>query len=159
MESKQEGESSMSSSQEVANIMNPNTRITPTVFNGDNYKDWAYSAKIGIGGAKRLGYIIGSTKEPSKTDPKYSDWESKNMFVINWILTSMEKDIAASFEYCNAAKEVWESIEAAYAQKKNSARILELTKEIAAAKQGELSIGNYYSKFRALWHELEVCNS
>ena len=115
MESKQEGESSLPSSQQVANIMNPNTRITPTLFNGDNYKDWAYSAKMEIGGAKSLGYITGSIKEPSKTDPKYSDWESENMLVINWILNSMENDIAASFKYYDTAKEVWESIEAAYA--------------------------------------------
>ena len=61
-----------------------------------------------------------------------------------------------SFNYLDTTKELWDSVEAAYAQKRNNARVLELKKEIAAFKQGSLSIGDYYSKFRALWKELEL---
>ena len=31
-----------------------------------------------------------------------------------------------------------------------------MKKEIAAFKQGSLSVGDYYSKFRALWKALEL---
>ena len=54
------------------NITSLNVRITPELFNGTNYKDWAYSARMAIGGSRRLGYIDGSNKEPKKDDPKYS---------------------------------------------------------------------------------------
>lgn len=63
MESKQDGEGSMASFQ-LLNIVNPNSRITRTLFDGNNYKDWAYSTKMAIRGPKRVGYINCSIKEP-----------------------------------------------------------------------------------------------
>lgn len=68
----------------------------------------------------------------------------------------MEEGTGRGFKYSDTAKELWESIEAAYAQKRNNSHILELKKEIATFTQGNLSTGDYYSKFRALWRELEL---
>lgn len=82
MESK--GESSTGSNQPLLpNIVNPKTRITPSLFNGTNSKDWAYSAIMAIGDSKILGYIILNIKEPEKDDPKYIDWISENMLIKN----------------------------------------------------------------------------
>lgn len=39
----------------LPNIVNPNTRITPSLFNSNNYEDWAYLENMAIGGSKRLG--------------------------------------------------------------------------------------------------------
>ena len=58
--------------------------------------------------------------------------------------------IVNSFKYLDTAKELWDSIETAYAQKRNNARVLELKKEIVAFKHGSLSIGDNYSQFRVL---------
>lgn len=41
-------------------------------------------------------------------------------------------------------------------KKRNTARILELKREIAAFKLEELSISNYYAKLRAVWRELAL---
>ena len=82
MESK--GEGSMESSQQLLpNVVNPNTRITPSCFNSSNYKDWTYSSKMAIGGSKGLGYIDGNIKEPTKEDSKYSDSVSENISIMN----------------------------------------------------------------------------
>lgn len=78
------------------------------------------------------------------------------MLVMNWILNSMEESIAASFKYCDTAKELWDSIEAAYEQKRNNARIFELKMEIALIQQGEMAIGNCYAKFRCLLRRLAL---
>lgn len=51
--------------------MNPNMRITSSLLDGNNYKEWAYLARMAIGGAKKLGYIDRSIVEPEKKDPKY----------------------------------------------------------------------------------------
>lgn len=131
MESK--GDSSVGSNQQLLpNVVNPNTRITPSLFNSTNYKE-----------------------EQNKKDPKYSDWVSENMLIMNWIINSMEEGISRSFKYSTTAKELWDSIEAAYAQKRNNARIFELKMVIASFQQGTLSIGDYHSRFRVLWIELE----
>lgn len=52
------------------NVTNLNAKITPDLFNGTNYKHWAYSARMAIGGLRELGYIDASVKEPNKDDPK-----------------------------------------------------------------------------------------
>lgn len=52
------------------------------MLDGNNHKDWAYSARIVIGGPKRFGYIDDeSIEEPPKMDPKYSDLVSENMLI------------------------------------------------------------------------------
>lgn len=48
-----------------------------------------------------------------------------------------KKKTEASFRYCDVTKELWDSIEAANAQKRTNARILELMKEIVGLKHGE----------------------
>lgn len=44
----------------------------------NNYKDWAYLARMTIGGSKRLECIGESIKQLEKEDPKYSDWVSES---------------------------------------------------------------------------------
>lgn len=68
------------------------------------------------------------------------DWVSETMLIMNWILNSMGDSIAASFKYSNLAKGLRDSIEVAYAQKRNNVRIFELKREIAEFKHGDLSI-------------------
>lgn len=63
---------------------------------------------------QKILVILMSIQELKTKDPKYSDWISENMLVINWILNSMEKELQA---VSNIVKEFWESIEAAYVQK------------------------------------------
>lgn len=52
----------------IGNI-NPNAHITVEFFNGKNYKEWPYSMRMDIGGAKCQGYTNGRVKGPSKEDP------------------------------------------------------------------------------------------
>lgn len=66
-------ESSLLAFWQFLGIMNPNMRITSSLLDGNNYKEWAYLARMAIGGAKKLGYIDRSIVEAEKKDPKYSD--------------------------------------------------------------------------------------
>lgn len=50
---------------------------------------------------------------------------------MNWIMGSVEEGIVKNFKYFETAKELSRLIKAAYAQKRNNARILELTIETA----------------------------
>ena len=78
MESKSDNSNTTTGSQ-IPTLASLNVKITPELFNGTDYKDWAYSATMAIGGTWRLGDIDETIKEPNKSDPKYSDWVSKNM--------------------------------------------------------------------------------
>lgn len=122
------------------NIVNPNTRITPNLFYGNNYKEWIYLAMMAIQGAKRLGYIDERIKKLSKDDPKYPNWESENILIMNWTLNSMEENIAASFCHCDTVKELGFNQCHLCSEK---ITLESLFKEIAAVKEGDLSTGNY----------------
>lgn len=76
----------MNSSQQLPDVVNPNARTTLNLFDGNNYKEWSYSDRVVIGGAKWLGCADGKIKEPSKKDPKYSNWEYENTLIMNWIV-------------------------------------------------------------------------
>lgn len=67
-------------------------------------------------------------------------------YEMKWIVNSMEGGITNSCNYLDTAKELWDSIETAYAQNRNNAWVLELKKEIAAFKHDSLSIGDNYSQ-------------
>lgn len=64
-----------------------------------------------------------------------------------------ERELRRILNILRLQRPFWESILAAYTQKKNNVGILELKMEIASFRQGSLLIGNYYSQFRALWIE------
>lgn len=62
-----ESTESLSPPNQLPSVMNSNLKITPNLFVGTNYKEWAYSATMVIG-VQRLGYIHGSISEPNKKD-------------------------------------------------------------------------------------------
>lgn len=66
------------------------------------------------------------------------------MLIMNWMLNSMEENIPNNFKYSDTAKDLWDSIEVAYAQKRNNACIFELKREIALIQQREMTKANYY---------------
>lgn len=86
--------------------LNANTKITSSLFNGNNYKDWVYSVEMVVGGLKQFGYIDGSVKEPKDGDPKSVNWVAENKLIMTWILNSMEASTATSFTYWKSAKEL-----------------------------------------------------
>ena len=117
-----------------------------------------FSMGMAMGGAKRIGYINGYIKEPSKEDPKYEDWESENMLVMNWILNSLEPLISKSCRCCKSAHELWTDIEAAYSHRNENkyAKIYQLTRELGQFKQRDKSLSDYYAILRGMWHELSL---
>lgn len=68
----------------------------------------------------------------------------------------MEPLISKSFRNCKTAFELWNVIETTYSQKRNHARIYQLTRELAQFKQGNKSLGDYYAVLRGMWHELSI---
>ena len=57
-----------------------------------------------LGEEGRLCYIDGFIAEPSKEDPKNSDWVSQSILIMSWFLNSMEVNVAASFKYSDTTK-------------------------------------------------------
>ncbi|KAF6169035.1 hypothetical protein GIB67_038532 [Kingdonia uniflora] len=49
---------------------NPNLKITSQLLDALNYVRWAQSVKLFVGGRGKIGFLLGTEKEPAKSDPK-----------------------------------------------------------------------------------------
>ncbi|KAJ8624758.1 hypothetical protein MRB53_033288 [Persea americana] len=58
-----------------------------------NYDLWAPLIEMHIAGRRKMGYLQGSTKAPSKDDPKYEDWEADDQRAKSWLMSSMKQDL------------------------------------------------------------------
>lgn len=68
----------------------------------------------------------------------------------------MEPSIAANVMFHTTAKGVWDDLMESYSQDKNMSRIYELYEKIFNFKQGDKSLGEYYSALKGMWEELNL---
>ena len=57
-----------------------------------------------IKGQGKIGYLIGDTKEPAKTDPRYATWDAENFMIMAWMVNSMEEEISSNYMCYPTAK-------------------------------------------------------
>ncbi|KAF6136890.1 hypothetical protein GIB67_018929 [Kingdonia uniflora] len=111
---------------------NPNLKITSQLLDGYNYIRWAQSGKLFVGGHGKIGFLLGTEKEPVKSNSKYVKWSSDD---------SME------------------SLHKVYSKRENNARIFQLSNEIENFKKGTKTFGMYYARLRSSWEELSHYHS
>ncbi|KAK9116454.1 hypothetical protein Sjap_015401 [Stephania japonica] len=87
------------------------------------------------------------------TDAKdLTQWETKDAYIISWILASIEPRMVNNLRSFGTAKQMWDYLRCIYHQE-NTARHFQLELEISQFNQGNLSIEQYYSEFINLWSE------
>ncbi|XP_075641957.1 uncharacterized protein LOC142613478 [Castanea sativa] len=101
----------------------------------------------------KIGFVDGTIPEPDLDSPKFILWTQCNMTVLSWIIISVSPSIASSIMYTNNARAIWLDLRHNFSQKKWT-RIFELQKEFAYLVQGQFSVEDYYTKFKALVDEL-----
>ncbi|KAF6147627.1 hypothetical protein GIB67_031618 [Kingdonia uniflora] len=60
---------------------NPNLKITSQLLDGLNYVRWGQSVKLFVGGRGKIGFLLGTEKEPAESDSKYAKWFSDDSMV------------------------------------------------------------------------------
>ncbi|KAF6151074.1 hypothetical protein GIB67_042409 [Kingdonia uniflora] len=129
------------------------------LLDGLNYVRWAQSVKLFVGGRGKIGFLLGTEKEPVKSDPKYAKWFSDDSMVRTWLINSMQSTISAGYLFTNNAHLIWESLRKVYYKRENNARIFQLSNEIENFKQGTQTLGMYYARLRSSWEELSHYDS
>ncbi|KAF6163998.1 hypothetical protein GIB67_028702, partial [Kingdonia uniflora] len=109
---------------------NPNLKITSQPLDGFNYVRWAQSVKLFVGGRGKIRFLLGTEKEPAKSDLKYAKWFSDDSMMRNWLINFMQPTISAGYLFTNNAHLIWESLHKVYSQRENNARIFQLSNEI-----------------------------
>ena len=120
-------------------------------FTGKNYVAWEFQFKMFVKGKGLWGHVDGSSAAPSDNDALIA-WQIKDAQIITWILASIDPQMVNNLRSFSTAKEMWDYLKRVYNQD-NAAKRFQLELDIAAYRQGGLSIQDYYSGFLNLWAE------
>ncbi|XP_018716081.2 uncharacterized protein LOC108954493 [Eucalyptus grandis] len=132
-----------------------NVQITTIKLNGSsNYLLWAQAVKVYINAKGKLHYL--TTDPPDENSRDYSGWMRENDTLLVWLWNSMEPSIATNVMFHTTAKGVWGDLMESYSQDKNMSRVYELYEKIFNFKQGDKSLGEYYSALKGMWEELNL---
>ncbi|XP_019232228.1 PREDICTED: uncharacterized protein LOC109212948 [Nicotiana attenuata] len=113
---------------------------------------------IALSAKNKLGFIDGSSTEPTDVSAHYESWSRCNDMVISLILNSLSKDIAESVLYSQTAREIWKELEARFGQC-NGAQLYQLQKELSDVVQGTSDIARYFTTVNKIWDELDALNT
>lgn len=133
----------------------PSFPTNPIKLDGSNYLIWSRSCYLTIVSRGLTGYLTGESVQPTTGDDAIRKWISENALVMAYLVNSMTDSIARGYLFLDTAAKIWEAAKETYSQVGNDAQIYELQQKIHETKQRELSLSQYYSKLRSLWHELD----
>ncbi|XP_010248271.1 PREDICTED: uncharacterized protein LOC104591183 [Nelumbo nucifera] len=113
------------------------------------------SARLFITSRDLTGYLDGDKKEPEVGSPEHVVWCKENATVMSWLLASMTPRVPRTVHHFPTTVKIWEKVSKTYGQKKNNARIYRLNQDIAALRQGDMSVATYFAILEGLWEELD----
>ncbi|PWA79592.1 hypothetical protein CTI12_AA205500 [Artemisia annua] len=123
----------------------------------NNYRAWRRAIEIGLSTKRKLGFIKGTVMR-STTDPNLAElWDTCNNMVICWLMGSVSESIARSIMFVGTASEIWQQLERRFSLSDGS-RKYKLNKDTYEITQSGGSIGEYYTKMKCVWEELDNLN-
>lgn len=84
----------------------------------------------------------------------YQSWFQNNSVVSSWLLNSISKDLVTNIIYSTTTAEMLKILQDRFHQP-NGPHIFQLCSALVSCNQGELSVGDYFSKIQELWKELQ----
>ncbi|GJY68424.1 cysteine-rich receptor-like protein kinase 8 [Tanacetum coccineum] len=99
-----------------------------------NYRAWRRAIEIGISTKHKLGFVKGTV-----------------------IMGSVSESIARSIMFVGTASEIWQQLEKRFSLSDGSKKY-KLNKDTYKITQSGSSIGEYYTKMKCVWEELDNIN-
>ncbi|XP_054821301.1 uncharacterized protein LOC129320121 [Prosopis cineraria] len=126
-------------------------------FNGTNYREWAQSVRLAVGGRGKLGLISGTSKPPDASDSAaLVKWETDNSLVASWLVNSMTPQIRRSFMFLPTARDIWDAVKESYSDGEDGARIYDLKTRSWQIKQGERDLTEFWLELVSVWQEIDL---
>ncbi|XP_074301511.1 uncharacterized protein LOC141632907 [Silene latifolia] len=132
----------------------PNASLTTFPFDGHDFMGWKREVLMSLAAKNKFGFIDGSVLKPPVTDKRHNQWIRCDFMVMRWVSNSLEKPLKESLKYVRSSKELWSELLERYGQA-NALEIYQLTKELGAVVQDNLSLVEYYGKLKNLWETLD----
>ena len=73
--------------------------------------------------------------------------------VISWMINSMHVDVSSSIIYCQTTREMWLELQRPFSQS-SGPKIYNLQKEISNISQNQMTVTEYFTRFKKLWDQL-----
>ena len=102
---------------------------------------------------KKIGFVNGKITKLDLDSPLYEDWESCNTMVLSWMINSMHVDVSSSIMYYETTREMWIELQNLFSLG-NGPKIYNLQREISHISYNQMSMTEYYTKFKRLWDQL-----
>lgn len=134
---------------------NPRKQLGNVLFNGDNFINWSRGVKMALGVKNKLGFINRYLPIPTSDYLDFNKWTRNDYIVLSWLTFSMEPIIADSFMFASSARELWSDLSDRF-DKSNAPLLYELHISLSRIEQQNLSIAEYYGKFKFVWDKLQV---
>ncbi|XP_057975438.1 uncharacterized protein LOC131162849 [Malania oleifera] len=135
----------------------PGIMLVSNVLTGENYHTWSRSMMMALKAKNKIGFVNGTITQPSTADASIALWERCNNMVSSWIISSVSREIGASIICSRTAKDMWQDLKNRFTQG-NGPRIFQLQKDLSILTQEDMSVRDYYTKFKFLWDELADYN-
>ncbi|XP_074301595.1 uncharacterized protein LOC141632995 [Silene latifolia] len=132
----------------------PFSHLVSPLFNGNDFLSWKQDILMALASKNKDCFIDGMLPQPPKTDKKFYQWVRCDLMVMKWILNSLDKSVRHNLKYVKSAKELWGELLERYGQA-NAIEIYQLKKGLDAVSQSNLSLVEYYSKFKNYWETLD----
>lgn len=131
-------------------------KIVTNVFTSIGFKGWKRAVTIALSGKNKLEFVDGSVKRPINSVSLGKAWDKVNDVVIGWLLIAMDEKMSGSVLYFKTTKEIWEELEHRFGQSSN-AQLFSVEEQISKINQcSGASIGDFYTKIKALWDEVDA---
>ncbi|XP_061365776.1 uncharacterized protein LOC133309055 [Gastrolobium bilobum] len=140
----------------LAGSDSPGLLLTTVMLRGEaNYDNWAKLMKNALKAKNKLGFVAGSVKKPGEDDAEeWRAWEMCNSMLNGWIHNTIDAKLQPFIKCFDDVKDLWNDLEERYAVQ-NFPRQYQLKSSLANIKQHGDSVGDYYTKLRAVWDDLE----
>jgi hypothetical protein len=132
----------------------------------DNHHLCCAQVLLVIRAAQLEGFLDGSEKAPEKNleiekdskkltvpNPDYVVWHVHDQHVLNYLVTSLSREVLAGVASNATAMTMWAAISWSFASQLRS-RILHLHNQLVATRKGDMSIASYFSTMRAYVDEM-----
>jgi hypothetical protein len=86
-------------------------------------------------------------------NPTYEEWEAADQQVLNFLLTSLSKDVMIQVSVCETAAAAWKIIEETFASQ-TRACTMNVRIALATTKKGNSSVAEYFAKMKSLGDEM-----
>ncbi|KAL5779663.1 hypothetical protein ACOSQ2_010400 [Xanthoceras sorbifolium] len=97
--------------------------ITSHKLNGHNYLQFSQSVIMFVCGKGKDDHLTGTAVAPSKEDPTFRTWKSKNNMVMSWLINSMTNEIGENFLLYGTAQQIWDAARETYSSSENTSEL------------------------------------